>query len=168
MSETIQIPEDLKGLWAEAQLDNSKPWHWMQITPKKVIALIERIATAEAALAAKDAEWQTVLSQSIETSNANVAAAQDEIERLKKDLAEQFGAASQMADVLLRFEEQNAALREQIATLTAPVSDEEVFQHRSHATNGGYGHKDGLLNKTAIDALFKARAKAADAVKEQP
>jgi hypothetical protein len=135
-----------------------------------------------ATLAAKDAEWQTVLAQSIETSNANVAAAQDEIATLKNqcdqlrlmfvlvdaELPEDFEPDLGQIERVDAFAKSYAALREQIAKLTAPVSDEEVFQHRSHATNGGYGHKDGLLNRTAIDALFKARAKAADAVKEQP
>jgi hypothetical protein len=40
-----------------------------------------------------------------------------------------------------------------------PVSDEEIFAHRSHATNGGYGHKDGLLDKSAITALIAARVR---------
>lgn len=46
-----EIPEDLKGDWAQAQTDLGKPWHWMQILPNKVIRWIERIATAEATIA---------------------------------------------------------------------------------------------------------------------
>ena len=46
------IPEDLRGLWAQAQLDSTKPWHWMQIMPGRIIELIERIARLTSDLAA--------------------------------------------------------------------------------------------------------------------
>jgi hypothetical protein len=48
-------------------------------------------------------------------------------------------------------------LEEKVARLEAPVSDDEIFRHRSHATNGGFGHKDGLLDKDHINALIAAR-----------
>jgi hypothetical protein len=49
------------------------------------------------------------------------------------------------------------AARARVETLSRPVSDEEVFKHRSHAQNGGFGTKDGLLNKDAISALIASR-----------
>jgi hypothetical protein len=42
------MTKDEKGLWAEAQMVSEKPWHFMQIQPKKIISLIERIAQLEA------------------------------------------------------------------------------------------------------------------------
>jgi hypothetical protein len=42
------IPEDLKGMYADALMDSSKPWFWAQILPSRIVALIERIAAAEA------------------------------------------------------------------------------------------------------------------------
>jgi chromosome segregation ATPase len=146
-----------------------------------VCDLIERIAKAEAALAAKDAEWQKVLSQSISTSNANVAAAQDEIERLKADvdaLAQQLENGEEMyiamrercagveshlfraQDEYESLEHQNAALREQLATRTAPVSDEEW-----RLTGSGIGNQT-VAWRFEIDRLLAARDKADDAVKE--
>ena len=134
-----------------------------------------------AALAAKDAEWQKVLSQSISTSNANVAAAQDEIERLKEDvdaLAQQLENGEEMyiamrercagveshlfraQDEYESLEHQNAALREQLATRTAPVSDEEW-----RLTGSGIGNQT-VAWRFEIDRLLAARDKADDAVKE--
>jgi Lar family restriction alleviation protein len=49
------------------------------------------------------------------------------------------------------------AARARVEALSKPVSDEEVFKHRSHAQNGGFGTKDGLLNKDAISALIASR-----------
>jgi chromosome segregation ATPase len=136
-----------------------------------------------ATLAAKDAEWQKVLSQSISTSNANVAAAQDEIERLKADvdaLAQQLENGEEMyiamrercagveshlfraQDEYESLEHQNAALREQLATRTAPVSDEEW-----RLTGSGIGNQT-VAWRFEIDRLLAARDKADDAVKEQP
>jgi chromosome segregation ATPase len=134
-----------------------------------------------ATLAAKDAEWQKVLSQSISTSNANVAAAQDEIERLKADvdaLAQQLENGEEMyiamrercagveshlfraQDEYESLEHQNAALREQLATRTAPVSDEEW-----RLTGSGIGNQT-VAWRFEVDRLLAARDKADDAVKE--
>jgi chromosome segregation ATPase len=134
-----------------------------------------------AALAANDAEWQTVLAQNISTSNANVAAAQDEIERLKADvdaLAQQLENGEEMyiamrercagveshlfraQDEYESLEHQNAALREQLATRTAPVSDEEW-----RLTGSGIGNQT-VAWRFEIDRLLAARDKADDAVKE--
>lgn len=46
-----EIAEDLRGDWADATLADNKPWFWMQIRPRKVIAWLERISRAEARVA---------------------------------------------------------------------------------------------------------------------
>src|ERR1039457_3953390 len=62
----------------------------MVLYPDHLAALAAKDAEwkkwAEVELAANDEKWQKVLAQSISTSNANVAAAQDEIERLSRAL----------------------------------------------------------------------------------
>ena len=54
--EMSEIAEDLRGDWADATLADNKPWFWMQIRPRKVIAWLERISRAEARVAELEAE----------------------------------------------------------------------------------------------------------------
>jgi len=64
---------------------------------------------------------------------------------------------------IARLERELAESQAREARLAQPVSDEEIFQYRSHAVNGGFGHKDGLLDKAAINALLASRAAPAPA-----
>ena len=173
--------------------------------------LLDRANTAEAALAANDEKWQKVLAQNISTFNANVAAAQDEIERLltrmgatemkdhlqtvdERDAAEEtlsqayylitgnsphwsnlFGHQEALQDIddaqrCLRAEiAENAALKAQIATLTAAVKDHSTEAVKLRMIYGEVF--SGTIEKSLVrtfNALLAARAKAADAVKEKP
>lgn len=89
-SKNALIPEDLRKLWAQAQVDESKPWYWMQILPSKIIALIERIAALEAENAALRAENERLKAPVSEwnTSTDNLRSNLYDLERLEQPLAE--------------------------------------------------------------------------------
>ena len=53
-----------RKLWAEAQVDSTKPWHLMQIVPGKVVKLIETLfAVWRKGRIAEEALWQRTLTE---------------------------------------------------------------------------------------------------------
>jgi len=90
-----QIPEDLKGLWAEAQMVEEKPWHFMQIQPKKIIALVERIADLAA-------EVETLRGNLLKTTN-NLSSELDELLRVKTALGDSRAAVETLKGLLRDF-----------------------------------------------------------------
>ena len=144
--------------------------------------LLDRANTAEAALTAKDAEWQKVLAQSISTSNANVAAAQDEIAKLRAQLQTGWEHSQHFYNTetgqvececcckwaldMIEQDKEIATLKAQIATLTAQWEDMRdcVLNERdSLAESGMTSDQINAVLGVIDDHAPAARAKAADA-----
>jgi chromosome segregation ATPase len=133
------IPEDLKGMYADALMDSSKPWFWAQILPSRIVALIERIAAAEA-----------------------------ERNRLRVDLyelrdvvtAENFAEMQQRAE---KAEAELATARQTIQRLSAPVSDaENKYLFDLHDVLSEQDREPAPDIRKAVNALIAARKDAND------
>jgi hypothetical protein len=81
------IPEDLKGVYADALMDSSKPWFWSQILPSKIVSLIERIAAAEAERDALNKGYQEVMAERL-SLREELATARQTIERLSAPVSD--------------------------------------------------------------------------------
>jgi hypothetical protein len=133
------IPEDLKGMYADALMDSSKPWFWAQILPSRIVALIERIAAAEA-----------------------------ERNRLRVDLYElrDVVTAENFAEMQQRAEKAEAELvtaRQTIQRLSAPVSDaENKYLFDLHDVLSEQDREPAPDIRKAVNALIAARKDAND------
>jgi hypothetical protein len=133
------IPEDLKGMYADALMDSSKPWFWAQILPSRIVALIERIAAAEA-----------------------------ERNRLRVDLYElrDVVTAENFAEMQQRAEKAEAELvtaRRTIQRLSAPVSDaENKYLFDLHDVLSEQDREPAPDIRKAVNALIAARKDAND------
>jgi hypothetical protein len=151
----------------------------MVLYPDHLAALAAKDAEwkkwAEVELAANDEKWQKVLAQSISTSNANVAAAQDEIERLRAQWEEMRDCVLNERDSLA----ESGMTSDQINAVLGVIDDHapaarakaaDADKQCSHMFGGRYcelqtGHKGKhVLHVTARTTIVAARAKAADAV----
>lgn len=121
----IVIPEDLKGLYANALEESGEPWHWIEVSPPKLIALIERIARLTAEVAAKEQEIAGTRQQR-DLHYANYQKLDQENAALKIDI----GHRSMITEML---QQELAALRQRIEEKkdqTVPIRHEQTTRKR--------------------------------------